>query len=160
MSSKLVIGQRCTKAAVSATMLGGSGCSCSGVKPIRPFPFFVVTSLTLVLVRRLALIAASAVSIFVAQLLHKHSCFTRLFQGCVIGVTPPFVKKLYAKEERRLEAVSLLRGGNKRPDGRNRDNAITLLPRGRAGAFMGRTLEGFSFRPVEQNRVVLELSLK
>jgi hypothetical protein len=78
MSSKLVMGQRCTKAAVNFTMLGGSGCSSSGVKPIRPLPFFVVTIFTLVLVGRLASKAVSAAS----MLRRKFSTNTLAWRGC------------------------------------------------------------------------------
>ena len=63
MSSRLVIGQRCTNAAVKAEMLGGSGCSSSGVRQIRPLPFFVVTIFTFGLAGKFASKAVSATSI-------------------------------------------------------------------------------------------------
>jgi hypothetical protein len=46
-----------------------------------------------------------------------------------------------------MAGMSLLSGGNGRLDGRDRENPIALLERRGAGAFMGRTLEGFPFRP-------------
>ena len=63
MSSKFVNGQRCTNAAVKAEMLGGSGCSSSGVRQIRLLPFFVVTIFTFGLAGKFASKLVSAISI-------------------------------------------------------------------------------------------------
>jgi hypothetical protein len=78
MSSKLVIGHRWTKAAVNATMLGGSGWAASGVRRIRPLPVLLATIFTWGLVRRLASKAASAAVI----LLRTCSTNVSAARGC------------------------------------------------------------------------------
>jgi hypothetical protein len=63
MSSRLVIGQRSTRAAVKAAILDGSGCASSGIREMRALPVLLITILTWALVGRSASTAARAASI-------------------------------------------------------------------------------------------------
>ncbi len=75
------MGQCSTKAAVSLMMLGGSGCSSSGVTEMRPLPRFVVTMETLELLVRSEFSVASAASI----LLPSVSTNALASRGCSIA---------------------------------------------------------------------------
>ena len=88
MSSKLVIGQRCTKAAVNVTMLGGSGCSSSGRQANTAFALFRGDDLDLGIGGQTRIQGGERRLHLAAHVLHEHPRLTRLFERRVILVAP------------------------------------------------------------------------
>src|SRR5437870_2261685 len=88
MSSKFVIGHRCTKAAVKATMLGGSGWASSGGQANTAFARFAGDDLHLGVGQETRVEGRQRRRHLAAHVLHERLCGPWLSEGRVIFVPP------------------------------------------------------------------------